>query len=107
MGLADKPGTMGRKLRELEVTNDGGLRLIIQALLEPSTQMVDAAWREREILGPHGTPPVFLYQAMLRAALKDLIDDAAQHADTDGLAKQHDILHSYLRAAGIEPEVEL
>jgi hypothetical protein len=101
MGLADKPGTMGRKLRELNVTNDGGLRLIIQALLEPTTQMVDAGWDNNP--GSPGIP----YRAMLQAALKDLVDDAAQHADTDGLAKQHDILHQYLRAAGIEPEIEL
>jgi hypothetical protein len=107
MGLMDEPGTMGRRLRELAVTNEGGLRLIIGALLEPTTQMVDAGWDAREAHGliVAGTPAV-TYRAMLQAALLDIIEDAKQlqHADTDGLAKQHAALHDYLHRAGIEKE---
>jgi hypothetical protein len=93
---------MSRRLRELDVTNEGGLRLIIGALLEPTTQMVDAGWDACSL----SRAPIISYKAMLRAVLLDMIHDAQdrQHADTDGLAKQHDVLHRYLRAAGIEPE---
>ena len=108
MGLQDKPGEMGRKLRALGVTGEGGLRLIIGALLEPTTQMTEAAWdyaTQMDWIDVH--PPALLYRAMLQAALTELVDDDKQYADTDGLAKQHAMLHDYLHRAGIEPEVEL
>ena len=98
MGLQDKPGEMGRKLRALGVTNDGGLRLILQALLEPTTQMVDAGWDAASLARQPGAS----YRAMLKAALSELVDDDKQYADTDGLAKQHAALHDYLHRAGIE-----
>jgi hypothetical protein len=103
MGLQDKPGEMGRKLRALEITSEGGLRLILAALLEPTTQMTDAAWdHSEEWEGYRPLPPVELYRAMLKAALAELVDDDKQYADTDGLAKQHAALHDYLHRAGIE-----
>ena len=103
MGLQDKPGEMGRKLRALGVTGDGGLRLIIGALLEPTTQMVDAGWDAFRL----PVAPIDMYRAVLKTVLEDLVDDDKQYADTDGLAKQHAMLHDYLHRAGIEPEVEL
>ena len=103
MGLQDKPGEMGRKLRALAVTSEGGLRLILGALLEPTTQMVDAGFDARDKNGPVvGNTPSVTYKAMLRSALADLVDDDKQYADTDGLAKQHAALHDYLHRAGIE-----
>jgi hypothetical protein len=102
MGLQDKPGEMGRKLRALGVTNDGGLRLIIGALLEPTTQMVDAAWDSFRL----PVAPFDMYRAVLKAVLEELADDDKQYADTDGLAKQHAMLHDYLHRAGIEEETE-
>lgn len=107
MGQGDPVGTMSRRLRELNVTNEGGLRLIIGALLEPTTQMVDAGWDEHQRLGSCVSSPAAYYRAMLKAVLLDMVhdDQQRQHADTNGLAAQHDVLHQYLRAAGIEPEV--
>ena len=101
---------MARKLLRLGVTDGNGLRLIIEALLEPTTQMVDAAWDLCESQAGEDVPahmvPTALYRAMLRAALLDLIDDSKQYADTDGLAKQHAMLHDYLHRAGIEEDTE-
>jgi hypothetical protein len=108
MGQLDQVGTMARRLRELDVTNDGGLRLILQALLEPTTQVVDAGWdASQQWTARVQVPPSVVFRAMISAVLLDLVhdDQQRQHADTDGLAKQHDVLHRYLRAAGIEPEV--
>lgn len=101
MGLQDKPGEMGRKLRALAVTSEGGLRLILGALLEPTTQMVDAGWNEAQAFSGLRRPAA-IFRSMVKAALLELVDDDKQYADTDGLAKQHAALHDYLHRAGIE-----
>ena len=107
MGMQDKLGSMAQRLRALNITNEGGLRLILNTLLEPSTQMVDAGWAEDESWhrnNGRAAPPPIAFRAMVRSALSELIDDEAQHADTDGLAIQHARLHDYLHRAGIEKE---